>query len=97
VQAASAVPEGALQKAAIGAVETMEATMRVLAIKLMRLTRIELIDLLVRITNMLRDMPEGSANWQIVHMNLRNIRTGTGAARSDGFPQGLAYCRVMST
>jgi hypothetical protein len=50
--------------------------MRVLSIKeLMRLTRIELIDLLVRITHALRDMPEGSANRQIALINLRNIRS----------------------
>jgi hypothetical protein len=37
----------------------MEATMRVLSIKeLMRLTRIELTDLYVRITNALPDMPD---------------------------------------
>ncbi len=50
--------------------------MRVLSIKeLMRLTRIELIDLLVRITHALPDMPEGSANRQIALINLRNIRS----------------------
>jgi hypothetical protein len=39
--------------------------MRVLSIKeLMRLTRIELIDLSVRITHALPNMPEGSANWR---------------------------------
>jgi hypothetical protein len=41
----------------------------------MRLTRIELIDLLVRITHALQDMPEGSANRQIALINLRNIRS----------------------
>jgi hypothetical protein len=50
--------------------------MRVLSIfELMRLTRIELTDLLVRITNALPDMPEGSANRQNALINLRNIRT----------------------
>jgi len=50
--------------------------MRVLSIKeLMRLTRVELTDLLVRITNALPDMPEGSENRQIALINLRNIRT----------------------
>jgi len=39
------------------------------------LTRIELIDLLVRITNALPDMPEGSASRQIALINLRNIRS----------------------
>jgi hypothetical protein len=54
----------------------MEANMQVLSInELMRLTRIELTDLYVRITNPLPDMPEGSENRQIALMNLRNIRT----------------------
>jgi hypothetical protein len=53
----------------------MEATMRVLSIKeLMRLTRVQLIDLYVRITNALPDMPEGSENRQIALINLSNIR-----------------------
>src|SRR5260370_7397707 len=56
--------------------KTMEATMRVLTIReLMRLSRVELTDLLIRITNALPDMPEGSENRQIPHINLRNIRT----------------------
>ena len=50
--------------------------MRVLTIKeLMRLTRIELTDLLVRITNALPDMPEGSDGRHIALINLRNIRS----------------------
>jgi hypothetical protein len=54
----------------------MEANMQVLSInELMRLTRIELTDLYVRITDALPDMPEGSENRQIALMNLRNIRT----------------------
>jgi CRISPR/Cas system CSM-associated protein Csm2 small subunit len=53
----------------------MEATMRVLSIKeLMRLTRVQLIDLYARITNALPDMPEGSENRQIALINLRKIR-----------------------
>jgi len=49
--------------------------MRVLSIReLMRMTRVQLIDLLVRITNALPDMPEGSENRQIALMNLHNIR-----------------------
>ncbi len=49
--------------------------MRVLSIrKLMRLTRIELTDLYVRMSNALPDMPEGSENRQIALINLRNIR-----------------------
>jgi hypothetical protein len=47
----------------------MEATMRVLSIKeLMRLTRVQLIDLCVRITNALPDMPEGSESRQIARL-----------------------------
>jgi hypothetical protein len=49
--------------------------MRVLSIReLMRLTRVQLIDLYVRITNALPDMPEGSENRQIALINLCNIR-----------------------
>jgi hypothetical protein len=49
--------------------------MRVLTIiELMRLTRIELIDLLVRITNALPDLPEGSVDRQNALTNLSNIR-----------------------
>ena len=60
--------------------------MRVLSIKeLMRLTRIELTDLYVRISNALPDMPEGSENRQIALMNLRNIRIVL--ARHDLTPQ----------
>jgi hypothetical protein len=43
----------------------MQATMRVLTIiELMRLTWIELSDLLVRITNALPELPEGSVERQ---------------------------------
>ncbi len=49
--------------------------MRVLTInELMRLTRIELCDLLARITNALPDFPEGSAERANALLNLRNIR-----------------------
>jgi len=49
--------------------------MRVLSIyELMRLTRIELTNLLVQITNALPDFPEGSDQHQIALINLRNIR-----------------------
>ena len=50
--------------------------MRVLTLsELMRLTRIELTDLLVRITHALPDFPEGSAERQNALINLINIRT----------------------
>jgi hypothetical protein len=53
----------------------MEDTMRVLTLtELMRLTRIELCALLARITNLLPDFPEGSAEREAAHINLRNIR-----------------------
>ena len=42
--------------------------------ELMRLTRIELTDLLVRTTDALPDMPERSENRQIALINVRNIR-----------------------
>ena len=50
--------------------------MRVLSIfELMRLTRIELTNLLVQITSALPGLPEGSDQYQIALINLRNIRT----------------------
>jgi hypothetical protein len=53
----------------------MEATMRVLTIiELMRLTRIELTDLFIWITNVLPDLPEGSMERQNALLNLKNIR-----------------------
>jgi hypothetical protein len=49
--------------------------MRVLTIiELMRLTRIELTDLLVQITNALPDLPGGSIERQNALLNLSNIR-----------------------
>jgi len=63
------------QKAAIGAVEMMEETMRVLSItELMRMAKIELCDLAARITNVLLDFPEGSSEREAAHINLRRIR-----------------------
>jgi hypothetical protein len=53
----------------------MEATMRVLTvIELMCLTRIELTDLLIRITNALQDLREGSSERQNTLISLSNIR-----------------------
>ena len=67
--------QGLRQKVAIGAVETMEETMRVLTInELMRLTRIELCDLVNRITNELAKFPEGSPERANAFTNLQNIR-----------------------
>jgi hypothetical protein len=43
-------------------------------IELMRLTRIELNDLLIRITNTLPGLPEGSPERQNALTTLRNIR-----------------------
>src|SRR6202035_145596 len=73
---ASAVSGAGLrQKAAIGAVETMEETMRVLTIhELMRLTRTELCGLLARITAELPTYREGSPQRTAAFINLRNIR-----------------------
>jgi hypothetical protein len=68
--------QGLHQKAAIGAVEMMEETMRVLTIiELMRLSKIELCDLAARITNAFPDLPEGSPERAAAVINLRNIRT----------------------
>ena len=67
--------QGLRQKAAIGAVEMMEETMRVLTIiELMRMAKIELCDLAARITNLLPDFPEGSYERAAAVVNLRNIR-----------------------
>ena len=50
--------------------------MRVLTIiELLRLTRIELTDLLARITNALPDLPEGSVERKNALINLSNIRS----------------------
>jgi len=49
--------------------------MRVLTIwELMRLTRFELTNLLIRITNALPELPEDSPERQNALINLRNIR-----------------------
>ena len=67
--------QGLHQKAAIGAVEMMEETMRVLTIiELMRMAKIELCDLAARITNILPEFPEGSPESVAAHINLRRIR-----------------------
>jgi hypothetical protein len=67
--------QGRRQKAAIGAVETMEETMRVLTLnELMRLTRTELCGLAAKITNALADCPEGSTECLNALINPRNIR-----------------------
>jgi hypothetical protein len=53
----------------------MEETMRVLTIEeLMRLTPIELTDLLVRIKAALPDYPEGSVERENALTSMRNIR-----------------------
>jgi hypothetical protein len=53
----------------------MEATMEVLTItELMRLTRIELCDLLRSITSVLPKLPEGSVERRNALINLCNIR-----------------------
>jgi hypothetical protein len=71
--------QGLHQKAAIGAVEMMEETMRVLTItELMRLSKIELCDLAARITNAFPDLPEGSTERDNAVINLRNIRSVLG-------------------
>ena len=70
------------QKAAIGAVERMEETMRVLTlIELMRLSKIELCDLAAHITNAFPNFPEGSAERVAAVTNLHNIRADAGPAR----------------
>jgi hypothetical protein len=52
----------------------MEEIMRVLTLnELMRLTRMQLCDLLEQMTNVLRTYPEGSVEHQAAVINLRNI------------------------
>lgn len=66
---------GLRQKVAIGAVQTMEETMRVYSInELLRLTRNELCSLLVQISSALPTFPEGSPERTVAYINLRNIR-----------------------
>jgi hypothetical protein len=68
--------QGLRQKDAIGAVETMEETMRILTLaELMRLTRIELCALAAQVTSALADFPEGSPERLSGQINLRNIRS----------------------
>jgi hypothetical protein len=67
--------QGLHQKAAIGAVQMMEETMRVMTItELMRMAKIELCDLAARITNILPEFPEGSHENAAARINLRRIR-----------------------
>jgi hypothetical protein len=66
---------GLRQKAAIGAVGTMEETMRIRTLtELMRLSRNELFDLAALITTMLTHYPEHSPDRFVADTNLRNIR-----------------------
>jgi hypothetical protein len=68
--------QGLRQKAAIGAVETMEETMRVLTLnELMRLTRTELCGLAAEMTRTLAEFPEDSTERLNAQINLRNIRS----------------------
>jgi hypothetical protein len=63
----------------------MEEEMRVLTItELMRLTRIELCNLLTRITIALPEFPAGSPDRENAVINLRNIRSAL--ARRDFSP-----------
>ncbi|HKB89914.1 MAG TPA: hypothetical protein VKC60_05290, partial [Opitutaceae bacterium] len=67
--------QGLRQKAAIGAVETMEETMRVLTqTDLMRLTRIELCALAARMITALSEFRESSCEHVTAYVNLWNIR-----------------------
>jgi hypothetical protein len=73
--AAAVSGAGPPQKAAIGAVETMEETMRVLTLnELMRLTRAELCALAAQITAALPTFREGSPQRTAAYINLGNIR-----------------------
>jgi hypothetical protein len=77
--------QGLRQKAAIGTVETMEETMRVLTLtELMRLTRTEPFALAAGMTTALSEFPEGSYEYAAAYINLRNIRAAL--ARRDFSP-----------
>ena len=77
--------QGLPQKAAIGAVETMEKTMQVLTLnELMRMTRTELCGLLAKITAALPTFREGSPQRTAAYINIRNIRAAL--ARRDFSP-----------
>ncbi len=66
--------QGLRQKAAIGAVETMEEKMQVLTLtELMRLTRTELCGLAAKINAALPTFREGSPQHTAAYINLRNI------------------------
>jgi hypothetical protein len=66
---------GLRQKAAIGAAENDGGTMRMLTLtELMRPSKIELCDLLARITTALPEFPEGSAERANALMSLGDIR-----------------------
>jgi hypothetical protein len=95
---------GLRQKAAIGAVETMEETMRVYTInELMRLIRTELCAFAAQITHALAELPEGSTERLNALINLRNIRrvmmrrdlSPWRCERRDGRRVGLLTVTVM--
>jgi hypothetical protein len=76
---------GLRQKVAIGPVETMEETMRVLTLnEPMRLTQTELCGLVAEMTKALAELPEDSTEREIALINLRNIRAAL--ARRDFSP-----------
>ena len=62
------------RKAAIGAAESDGGNYESVTLtELMRLTRIELCDLMAQIANILRTYPEGSVEQNNAIINLRNI------------------------
>jgi hypothetical protein len=66
--------KGLRQKAPIGAVKLIEEIMRVLTLcELMRLSKIELCDLLTQITVTLSDLLEARPERAAAEINLRNI------------------------
>jgi hypothetical protein len=76
---------GLRQKAAVGAVETIEETMRALTqAELMRLTRTELFALAARMTTALSEFPEGSYEHAAAYVNLWN----TGIDERDALRSG---------
>jgi hypothetical protein len=74
MQPPPSVALGVRHKAAIGAADNDGENMRLLTMnELMRMTRIELCNLLERIANVLRNCPVGSFEYHIAIMNLRSV------------------------
>jgi hypothetical protein len=94
--AAVSVAKTFRQKAAIGAAETMEETIRVRSLtELMPLSRTELFDLAARITTMLPHYRERSPERFNAHVNLCNIRR-SGRPEASNWPRRSSPTRPIA-